>query len=81
MNTKQRIFQTLEELGDEEFCKFRWYLCNATPIPKSHLEKASRCETVDRIAERYDKQSVELVKNILKKINKNDLVEKLLTPS
>ncbi|KAG7218697.1 hypothetical protein INR49_019778 [Caranx melampygus] len=77
MNTKQKIFQTLEELRDEEFDKFRWYLCIATSIPRSHLDNANRCETVDRIVENYNQQSVEMVKNILKKINKNDLVEKL----
>ncbi|KAG7218701.1 hypothetical protein INR49_019775 [Caranx melampygus] len=64
MNTKQKIFQTLEELRDEEFDKFRWYLCIATSIPRSHLDNANRCETVDRIVENYNQQSVEMVKNI-----------------
>lgn len=76
-NTKLKIVQTLEDLGQEEFDTFRWHLCNFTSIPKCHLEKASRQKTVDRIVETYDQQAVELVKNILKKMKKNNLVEKL----
>uniref|UniRef100_A0A3B4YDC0 Pyrin domain-containing protein n=1 Tax=Seriola lalandi dorsalis TaxID=1841481 RepID=A0A3B4YDC0_SERLL len=81
---KQMILNTLDELTDEEFDKFRWYLQQqpdilaSVAIPKSHLEKANRWETVDKIVEKHDQQSVKVVKNILKKINRNDLVEKLV---
>lgn len=75
--------KTLKELGDDEFKDFKRHLQQlnipggSSVIPKSDLEKADRSDTVDKIVETYIQQSVEVVRKILKKINRNDLVEKL----
>lgn len=77
------ILLTLEELGDDEFRNFKWFLQQPdileglSFIPKSHLDKADRLETVDKIVQNYNQQSVEVMMETLKKINRNDLVEKL----
>uniref|UniRef100_A0A3B4VFJ3 Pyrin domain-containing protein n=1 Tax=Seriola dumerili TaxID=41447 RepID=A0A3B4VFJ3_SERDU len=76
MKKNKEFTVEVDELGNEEFNKFKWFLWTSAAIPKSHLEEANRWETVDRIVEKHDQQSVKVVKNILKKIRRNDL-EKL----
>ncbi|XP_067430446.1 interferon-induced very large GTPase 1-like [Thunnus thynnus] len=81
MAVKEELLRTLEELGDDEFKKFKWFLqqrgtLEGSPvIPKSYLEKADRPDTVDKIVETYNQQSVEVVKKILEKIKRNDLAK------
>ncbi|XP_067440097.1 interferon-induced very large GTPase 1-like isoform X2 [Thunnus thynnus] len=83
MADREELLKTLKELGDEEFKKFKRHLQQlnipggSSVIPKSDLEKADRSDAVDKIVETYNQQSVEVVRKILKKINRNDLVEKL----
>ncbi|XP_026152524.1 NACHT, LRR and PYD domains-containing protein 3-like [Mastacembelus armatus] len=83
MAVKELLLNTLEELGDEEFRKFKWCLQQpdilegSSAIPKSHLDKADRQETVDKMVQNHNQGSVEVMKTMLKKINRNDLVEKL----
>ncbi|XP_044189061.1 uncharacterized protein LOC122968129 isoform X3 [Thunnus albacares] len=83
MAVREKLLRTLKELGDEEFKDFKWFLQQpdilegSSTIPKSHLEKADRRDTVDEIVQTYNHQSVEVVKKILEKINRNDLVKKL----
>lgn len=89
MAEKELLFKTLEELGHEEFSQFKWFLQQpdilegSMFIPKSHLDDADRQKTVDKIVENYSYQSVEVMKKTLKKISRNDLVEKLssISPS
>ncbi|CAI5666067.1 unnamed protein product [Oreochromis niloticus] len=87
MTSKELLLRTLEELGDEEFSDFKWYLeqphiLDGLPsIPKSHLENVKRTETVDKIVQTYSQQSVEVVKKTLTKISRNDLTERLSTIS
>lgn len=77
------LLMTLEELGDDEFRSFKWFLQQPdileglSFIPKSHLDKADRQETVDKMVQNYNQQSVEVMKETLRKISRNDLVEKL----
>ncbi|XP_062290299.1 NACHT, LRR and PYD domains-containing protein 3-like isoform X1 [Scomber scombrus] len=75
MAVRKKLLNTLEDLTDEEFTKFKWYL--RSDIPTSHLEKADRPNTVDKILQKYKQQSVEVVKKTLKEISRNDLVEEL----
>lgn len=78
MAAKELILKILQDLTDEKFDEFKWFLqCSDKSIPKSHLDKANRCETVSRIVEKHNRQSVEVVKSTLQKINRNDLVETL----
>ena len=75
MSVKEVFLKTLEELGDDEFERFKWFLQNR--VDWSELEKADRLETVDKIIQSYDQQSAEAVEKFLEKINRNDLVMKL----
>ncbi|XP_053195557.1 septin-1-like [Scomber japonicus] len=77
MGVKGELLKTLEKLGDEDFKGFKWLLSCTSEIPKSHLDKADRPDTVDKILETYNQQSVEVVKKTLKKMDRKDLVEEL----
>lgn len=77
------LLETLMDLGDEELKIFKWFLQqdeilkDFPAIPKSHLEKADRLDTVDLIGQTYNKRSVEVITKVLTNINRNDLVQKL----
>ncbi|XP_036943721.1 NACHT, LRR and PYD domains-containing protein 12-like isoform X2 [Acanthopagrus latus] len=77
------LLETLEDLGDEELRIFKWFLQQGEiledipAIPKSHLEKADRLDTLELIVQTYNEQSVKVVKKVLTKINRNDLVQGL----
>lgn len=77
------LLETLEDLGDEELRIFKWVLQqgeileDVPAIPKSHLEKADRLDTLELIVQTYSEQSVKVVKKVLTKINRNDLVQGL----
>uniref|UniRef100_UPI003AB0E66C protein NLRC3-like n=1 Tax=Centroberyx gerrardi TaxID=166262 RepID=UPI003AB0E66C len=84
---KQLLYGTLGHLGDEELKGFKWFLQQADllegrpAIPKSRLEKADRLDTVDQIVQTYNQHSLEVTKEALKKIKRNDLVESLSNTS
>uniref|UniRef100_A0A668UH28 Pyrin domain-containing protein n=1 Tax=Oreochromis aureus TaxID=47969 RepID=A0A668UH28_OREAU len=73
----------LDDLKKDELEKFKWFLrdrdvlVELQPIPESRLEKASTCDLVDLMVQTYTEKSVEVTKKVLKKINRNDLVQKL----
>lgn len=75
------LLQILEDLGNEDFQKFKWYLWQKDvlkefpPIKKSRLENADRKETVDQVVQTYGTNTAEVVKMVLVKINQNNLVE------
>ncbi|XP_039646752.1 uncharacterized protein LOC120552638 [Perca fluviatilis] len=77
------VFNTLEDLREEEFKKFKWFLTNSehvknTPIPVSRLENADRIKTYDLMMQYFTATgAVEVSKQILKDIPRNDLVERL----
>lgn len=83
MAVMELLLETLMDLGDEELKIFKWFLQQEEilkdfpAIPKSHLKKADRMDTVDLIVQTYNKQFVEVIKKVLTKINRNDLVQKL----
>ncbi|KAM9363818.1 uncharacterized protein ABDE67_020236 [Symphorus nematophorus] len=80
---KQILFQTLDELGQDEFKCFKWFLKDerledSSTIPSSKLEKAKTWETVDLMTQNYTPPgAVEVTKEVLKKIKRNDLVPRL----
>ena len=81
--TKVDLLNLLEDLKVDEFKEFKWYLKNETvgdipPIKESKLEEAERRDAVDLMVQKYKSSgAVEVMKSILKKINRNDLVEEL----
>uniref|UniRef100_A0A3Q0S876 Pyrin domain-containing protein n=1 Tax=Amphilophus citrinellus TaxID=61819 RepID=A0A3Q0S876_AMPCI len=78
------LLNTLEDLGDEDFSKFKWFLqqgdvLRGRPvIRKSRLEMSKRLETVALMMQTYEVAgAVEVTKVILEKINRNDLLQSL----
>ncbi|XP_029995969.1 NACHT, LRR and PYD domains-containing protein 3-like [Sphaeramia orbicularis] len=83
MVTPVELLDTLEDLTEGDFKKFKWFLQQAEilegfpAVPKSQLENADRLDTVDQILDTYQDHAVEVIIKVLKKINKNDLVKRL----
>ncbi|KAM4583636.1 NLR family CARD domain-containing protein 3-like [Odontesthes bonariensis] len=82
--TPEDILNTLEDLGDEEFCKFKWFLQQADilgglpAVKKSRLETANRSDTVDLMVQTYRLPgAVEVTRKVLERINRNDLLQSL----
>uniref|UniRef100_A0A3P9C8L7 NACHT domain-containing protein n=1 Tax=Maylandia zebra TaxID=106582 RepID=A0A3P9C8L7_9CICH len=80
--TSEDLLNTLEDLGDEEFDKFKWFLQHGDvlrgrpAIRKSRLETSKRLETVDLIIQTYELQgALEVTKVVLERINRNDLLQ------
>ncbi|XP_078142480.1 protein NLRC3-like [Centroberyx gerrardi] len=80
---KEKLLETLEHLGEEEFEKFKWFLqqddsLESFPaIKKSRLEKENRLYTVDQMVQTYSRNTLDVTKKVLMKINRNDLVQSL----
>ncbi|XP_049439406.1 uncharacterized protein LOC125893024 isoform X2 [Epinephelus fuscoguttatus] len=68
------LFKMLKELTDEEFKEFKWYLLR---ISKSQRQNTDRVDLVDLMLQTYTQESVEVAKDILKEIGRNDLVQLL----
>ncbi|XP_022621457.1 uncharacterized protein LOC111236860 [Seriola dumerili] len=85
--TDTDLINILDELRDDEFKRFKWFLKRETvdslpPISESRLSKAEREETVDLMEQKYGSAgAVETMERVLKKICRNDLVKKLATVS
>uniref|UniRef100_A0A3Q1G3C0 Pyrin domain-containing protein n=1 Tax=Acanthochromis polyacanthus TaxID=80966 RepID=A0A3Q1G3C0_9TELE len=85
MTTPQEIIlRTLEELGDEDFEQFKWYLNQEgvledfKSIPKSRLEKANRFTTVDQMVQIYGTTNViKVTEKVLMKMKKTELERKI----
>ncbi|XP_078128781.1 E3 ubiquitin-protein ligase TRIM39-like [Sander vitreus] len=77
------LFNTLEDLKEEEFKKFKWCLQQDIlegyqSIKVSKLENAERQDTVDLMVKTYQLQgALKVTKKVLEKINRNDLVQSL----
>lgn len=80
---KMIILEVLEDLGENDFWKFKWYLEefnkleDVRPIPARRLEYADRMHTVDLMEQTYRDNIITVTRMILVKMNQNDLVEKL----
>ncbi|XP_044229445.1 protein NLRC3-like [Thunnus albacares] len=78
------LLHILEDLNDDDFKNFKWHLKkyekvgDIPPIKESQLSKADRPDTVDLMVKNYKLSgAVEVIKNILKKISRNDLVRNI----
>ncbi|KAK1900708.1 Caspase b [Dissostichus eleginoides] len=78
---KQILFSTLEDLGKEDFKKFKWYLqqkyLGFKGIPKSRLEDADRMDTVDQMFLNYCVNTFKVTLIVLGEIQQNELKEEL----
>ncbi|XP_071247997.1 NLR family CARD domain-containing protein 3-like [Salvelinus alpinus] len=79
-----RLLAVLEDLGSDELKKFKWYLTTENQldvflhIPKGQLETYNRPDIVDQMVQKYrGNAAVKITLDILKKISRNDLAEKL----
>ncbi|KAF1394518.1 hypothetical protein PFLUV_G00001150 [Perca fluviatilis] len=75
------LLNALDELGEDEFQRFKWILKeerlkDSSTIPWSKLENAKTLDTVRLMIQTYTPpEAVELTNKVLKKINRNDLVQ------
>ncbi|XP_059211866.1 NACHT, LRR and PYD domains-containing protein 12-like [Centropristis striata] len=71
--TEVELLSILEDLGDEDFEKFKWFLQGALEgiqaIPKSRLENANRMKTVDQMIQTYSINATEVARTVKEKIN------------
>ncbi|XP_044195206.1 uncharacterized protein LOC122972274 isoform X2 [Thunnus albacares] len=81
---KEELLKTLEDLKENEFKKFKWFLEQDDilegfkGIPVAQLEKARRRDTVDLMVQTYqDHGALQVTMKVLEKINRNDLVQRL----
>ncbi|CAK6984378.1 uncharacterized protein LOC122972247 [Scomber scombrus] len=83
--TEPDLLNILHDLSDEQFKDFKWALKyekagNTSSIKKSKLSNAERRDVVDLMVQKYKLAgAVKVIKSVLKKISRNDLVEKLST--
>ncbi|XP_070705926.1 NACHT, LRR and PYD domains-containing protein 3-like [Pempheris klunzingeri] len=81
MTPQEALLGILEDLGKDDFTKFKWYLQQRgvlkgfPPIPKSRLEKANRMDTVDQMMKTYSINTMKVTKVVLVLINQHDLVK------
>ncbi|XP_074538984.1 uncharacterized protein LOC141800390 [Halichoeres trimaculatus] len=80
---RERLLKILEDLTQEEFKEFKWYLrdkgvlADLTSISKRKLESKDVLELVDLMLGTYRKHCMKLTRRVLSAMNKNDLVETL----
>ena len=78
------ILDTLGDLGEDDFKKFKWLLQQEgvlegfPTLKKSRLENADRMDTVDQMHQAYGTNTMKVTRMVLGKMNQNDLGEKLL---
>ncbi|XP_070705053.1 NLR family CARD domain-containing protein 3-like isoform X1 [Pempheris klunzingeri] len=79
MTPQEALLGILEDLGEDDFTKFKWYLQGAlkgfTPIPKSRLEKANRMDTVDQMMKTYSINTMKVTKMVLVSMDQNEVVK------
>ncbi|KAF1381136.1 hypothetical protein PFLUV_G00171400 [Perca fluviatilis] len=82
--TAVHLLNTLEDLKEEEFQKFKWHLQQPNiqegyqSIKVAMLEKAERQDTVDVMVKTYQLHgALNVTKKVLQMINRNDLVQSL----
>lgn len=75
------VLHILDELAEEEFKRFKFYLQEHDilegnkAIPRVNLERADRVDTVKRMMEIYTTEVLEITKEILIRMSRNDLVQ------
>ncbi|XP_059195278.1 uncharacterized protein LOC131976321 isoform X2 [Centropristis striata] len=79
---KQLLLETLNDLSDEELKKFMRILIETASQKKLPVSMSSkRAEFVDLMVQTYGKQSFDLTMEVVKKMKRNDLMQRLSEPS
>ncbi|XP_075962778.1 uncharacterized protein LOC142965629 isoform X3 [Anarhichas minor] len=82
-SVQEKLLETLQDLNYEDLEKFKHVLQytrmkkDLPRIPRQRLETADRDKMVKLMMETYGQQSVEVTEEVLKKMNRKDLVERL----
>ncbi|XDV16683.1 hypothetical protein PO909_016285 [Leuciscus waleckii] len=76
------MIDALDNLGDDDFENFKWYLCKGLvpgidPIPKAKLQNAHRRGVVDCMVDKYSDEAGKITVQALRKINQNHLAKTL----
>ncbi|XP_027130115.1 LOW QUALITY PROTEIN: NACHT, LRR and PYD domains-containing protein 3-like [Larimichthys crocea] len=79
---KRVLLETLEDLGADDFNKFKWFLQEPVlegfpAIKKCQLENANRTDTVDQMVTNYGINTMTVTRMVLVNMNLHGLVEKL----
>lgn len=81
-NHKEVLWNVLENLRNEHFKNFQWFLKQNdiiegfSAIAEARLERADRQDTVDLMVQKYGcRDTVEITITILEKIGRNDLAQ------
>ncbi|XP_034535337.1 uncharacterized protein LOC117809940 [Notolabrus celidotus] len=81
---KEELWKILQDLKEEEFQTFKWFLKlddnveGFSGIPVAQLEKAERQHAVDLLVQKYQGAgAVRVTMEVLEKISRNDLVQRL----
>ncbi|KAL2102551.1 hypothetical protein ACEWY4_001719 [Coilia grayii] len=69
--------QTLEDLNEKNFNKFKKYLADNSEIPRGHLDNANTDDTVDLVVETHAEDAGVIVMSVLKKIRHNRMAKDL----
>ncbi|MEQ2219658.1 hypothetical protein XENOCAPTIV_021457 [Xenoophorus captivus] len=84
MCDEEGLIDVLDDISDDEFTTFKWHLKKETwkgidPIKTTKLQRAQRLDVVDLMVQKYQLNGAMMVMmNVFKKINRNDLVKKLM---
>uniref|UniRef100_A0A3Q3IW38 Pyrin domain-containing protein n=1 Tax=Monopterus albus TaxID=43700 RepID=A0A3Q3IW38_MONAL len=81
---EDELLNTLEDLGEEDFTKFKWFLQQPDSlqgfpsIRRGRLQTTNCWDTVDLMVQTYRLPgAVEVTRKVLEKIHRNDLVQRL----
>lgn len=83
MLVPQLLFEKLQDLPNDDFETFKWYLSmkildSCRPIPKSLLENKGRREIVSRMIDSYcEELAVKVTVEILRKMNVNNIADEI----
>uniref|UniRef100_A0A3B4X680 Pyrin domain-containing protein n=1 Tax=Seriola lalandi dorsalis TaxID=1841481 RepID=A0A3B4X680_SERLL len=81
--TYEKLLETLEDLSYGEINEFKFVLQSPETtsghpiIPKRQMKMAQRVDLVELMMQTYGERSVEVTNEVLKKINRSDLVQRL----
>ncbi|XP_023270614.1 E3 ubiquitin-protein ligase TRIM21-like [Seriola lalandi dorsalis] len=74
---REELLNILLDLNEDQFKRFKFYLRD-DGIPLADLEKADRPDTVELMINKYrDRGALKVTSEVLQKISRNDLVERL----
>ncbi|KAK9540723.1 hypothetical protein VZT92_003158 [Zoarces viviparus] len=81
MAVLELLLETVEDLIDKDFKKFKFWLGNGVdfrPIPRSYLENADQMDTVGKMIDTYgEEMAVKNAVDVLKKMGNNNAAQQI----